>query len=448
MKKQLISIAILFSLLLTLMSGCKKPNQESGAAAVPQDPVNPSVEQPIDQPTDDPITEEPMDTPLAVQDLTAEAAYDTGFPVKPPDEAFIKGQMDFSVEIFRRAAQKAQCKNTLIAPISISMALAMAANGAEGQTEQQLLDLLGGHSIEDLNAYYLNWRSNLLGEQKATLHIANSIWIRDQLGFEANPTFLSANAKYYDAQVFKAPFNEIGKIAINDWVKQKTDGMIPQLIGDLPPETMMILINALSFDAQWSDPYRESQVQDGFFYSIDGEKQNAKMMKSTEYGYLEGEGAIGFTRYYQGGRFVFGALLPQEGTFEDYVGSLSGEKLLELLRNVRGAQVHAQLPQFSLEYSASMKEILEEMGSSAAFSGGFGKMSNEDLSVGDVLHKTVIEVNEDGTRAAAATAVLFDKSAAPMAEIKEVTLDRPFIYFIFDRETNLPLFIGTLTSLK
>lgn len=444
MKKQLISIAILFSLLLTLMSGCKKPNTESGALADPQQVVSSSA----DQPTDDPITEEPMDTPLAVQDLTAEVAFTEEFPLQPPDEPFIRGQMDFSLDLFRQITQKTRCKNTLIAPLSVSMALAMAANGADGKTEQEMQQVLGGHPMDKLNAYYLNWRVGLQGNEKTKLRIANSIWIRDLQGFEAKDAFLASNAKYYDSQVFKAPFNSIGEKAINEWVEEKTDGMIPQLIEGLHPETMMVLINALSFDAQWADPYTKHRVTDGIFHSIDGKKENAKMMNSTEYSYLEGDGAIGFTRNYAGGRYAFGTLLPTEKSLEEYVSTLDGETLLEILKNKQTTQVRAQLPKFSSQFKMSMNEALKAMGMPSAFVGGFGKMSNAELFIGNVLHQAVIEVTEDGTRAAAATAVEMDKSAAPMEEPKVVTLDRPFVYFIFDRETNLPLFIGTLTSLE
>lgn len=438
MKRQVISITILFSLLLTLMSGCKKPNTESGAVAGLEEHQIHSLG--VQE-------EQPSDTPLAVQDLTAEVAYDDGFPVKPPDEVFIKGQMDFSMDLFQRIAQKERCKNTLIAPISVSMALAMAANGADGETLQEMQQVLGGHSVEDLNAYNLNWRVNLSGEQKAKLKIANSIWIRDMYGFEAKNDFLAANAKYYNAQVFKAPFNEIGKNAINNWVKEKTDGMIPQLMNEIKPETMMILINALALDASWADPYTKHRVTDGIFHSIDGKKQKAKMMSSTEYSYLEGDGAIGFTRKYEGGQLAFGALLPTEQSLEEFVDSLDGETLLNILKNKKATQVRAQLPQFSSKFDIKMNEILEAMGMPSAFRGGFSKTSNDDLFIGQVLHKATIEVNENGTRAAAVTAISLDKSAAPMEEPKIVNLDRPFLYFIYDCETNLPIFIGTLTSL-
>ncbi len=433
--KRYFAVLMIFCLLLLMMAGCKKANTESSAAAFPEDQSNPSSEQQGEQ------------SLAAVQDLTAEVAYDDGFPVKPPDEAFIKGQMDFSMDLFQRIAQKERCKNTLIAPISVSMALAMAANGAEDETLHEMEQVLGGHSVEDLNAYNLNWRVNLSREQKTKLKIANSIWIRDMYGFEAKNDFLAANAKYYNAQVFKSPFDKTGTAAINNWVNNKTDGMIPQLMEQINPETMMLLINALALDAPWAEPYTEYQIRDGIFHSADGKEQKAKMMSSTEYSYLEGDGAIGFTRKYEGGQLAFGALLPTEQSLEEFVDSLDGETLLNILKNKQATQVRAQLPQFSSKFDITMNEILEAMGMPSAFRGGFSKMSNDDLFIGQVLHKATIEVNENGTRAAAVTAISMDKSAAPMEDPKIVTLDRPFLYFIYDCETNLPIFIGTLTSL-
>lgn len=435
--KKILSLMMILTLLLSVMAGCKKANEQSS------DPAGY-----VESSSSDPSEDQPFELPKEVQDLTAEVAYDTGFIVMPPDEAFIQGQMDFSMDLFRQIASKTRCKNTLIAPLSVSMALAMTANGAEGQTLAEMQAVLGNQPIDKLNGYYMNWRVALQGGEKTKLRIANSIWIRDLQGFEAKDAFLASNAKYYDSRVFKAPFNSIGQKAINDWVKEKTDGMIPQLIEDLRPETMMILINALSFDGLWVDPYKEHQVTDGTFHTAEGKEQKAKMMNSTEYSYLEGEGVIGFTRNYEGGRYAFGALLPTEKTLEEYVANLDGATLLGILGTKKSVQVRAKLPKFSSHFKVSMNEALKEMGMQSAFEGGFGKMSNDDLFIGNVLHEAVIEVTEGGTRAAAATAVEMDKSAAPMEEIKVVTLDRPFLYFIFDRETNLPIFIGTLTSLK
>ncbi len=443
MKKWMRLIALILStfLLLGMMSGCKRAEEEELATLGPNLPAQ-TPSEPQKEP--EPISP----TPLAVTELTKDISYTEEWPDKAPDEAFIAAQMDFSAEIFRRAASKSGCKNTLISPLSISMALAMTANGASGKTAEQMLNILGGHTVDDLNAYLGNWRLALQNDPKATLRMGNSIWIRDLKGFDAKEKFLQDNAKYYHSQVFKAPFNSFGIEQMNLWVEQQTNGMIPEMIERLNPDTMMVLMNAIGFDALWSDPYSDHSIREEPFTTLEGKEQKAKMMHSSEYTYLEGEGAIGFLRYYQGGRYAFGALLP-EGDFEKYVETLSGDALLKILRNKQKTQVRASLPQFKHKYRSSLKKVLEEMGMPAAFEGGFENMSNTDLFISDVLHEAVIEVHKDGTRAAAATAVMMDKATAPKPEEpKVVTLDRPFVYFILDTQTNLPIFIGTLTSIE
>lgn len=450
--KKFLSVWMILSLLLVLMAGCKKPDAESGAPAEVIE--NSAGDQPGDAPEQqvhlpNQPAEQPIETPLAVEDLTAEVSYDESWPMQEPDAKFISGQMNFSVELFRRVAAKERCKNTLISPFSVSMALAMAANGADGQTAEEMQKVLGGHSVEELNAYFGNWYNALKNTEQAELHIANSIWIRNERGFEAKEPFLANNAKFYRSQVFKAPFNHIGVQKVNEWIDANTDGMIPQMLQEIRPETMMLLINALAFDAEWAEPYEEYQVRPEVFHSLEGEEQEAEMLGSSEHHYLEGEGVAGFYRTYKGGKYAFGALLPAEGTFEDYIEGFSGEELLSLLENEQSTEVHVQLPKFKKDYSATLNEILMDMGMPSAFEGGFANMSNEDLYIGEVLHKTLIEVHEGGTRAAAATIISMDKATAMVGEEPKVLkLDRPFIYFIFDQDTKLPLFIGTLTSLE
>ena len=450
MKKiRLMALLTALCLLLCCFTACKREDggeilAGSGGGGIAEGEKDPSAGTQL--PNEPAAVPDP--TPLAVVDLTEGVSYDESWPDLSPDAEFCAKQMDFSVELFRKAAQKSRCKNTLIAPISVTMALSMAVNGAEGKTEAEMLAVLGGFTADELNSYLGNWWIDLKNDERCALQMANSIWIRDVAGFEAKEPFLANVAKYYRAQVFKAPFNEIGVQKINGWVDENTDGMIDQLVEELRPETMMMLINALAFDAQWKEPYTDDHVRKASFTTLEGKKQTAQMMYSTESTYLEGEGAVGFLRPYAGGKYSFGALLPEEGTFEQYVGNLTGAQLSALLENKQTATVNARLPQFTNEYSVNLNDTLKEMGMPSAFIGGFGKMSSEDLLIGEVLHKSVIEVTQSGTRAAAVTSVAMDKYSMPFDDPKTVTLDRPFIYFILDNETNLPIFMGTVTSIQ
>lgn len=446
MKRGMRAIALTMGLIVLLMAfgGCKRPDEELSAQAGSEVP---SIGEPS-TPMTEPEEKEPFSpTPLAIKDLTEEVSYDDGWPDMHPDAQFCAKQMNFSIELFRRAAEKEGCENTLVSPLSVTMALAMTANGAEGTTAQEMLNLWGGYSVNDLNALLGNWRMSLESGEKPALKIGNSIWIRDMKGFEVKEKFLQDNAKYYHSQIYKAPFDAACVNAINTWVNNETEGMIPQILDRLDAESRMVLINAVSFDAQWLAPYSKSFSEP--FTALNGKEQTAQMMYSHESTYLEGEEAIGFLRPYKDGRYAFGALLP-EGDFQAYVQNFTGAELLDILKNKQSAEVHAALPQFKKDYSASMNDILREMGMREAFRGGFGKMTNikDEFFISEVLHRSSIEVNLDGTRAAAATAVLMESGAAvPQEPPKVVTLDRPFIYFILDTQTNLPIFIGTVTSL-
>jgi serpin B len=216
---------------------------------------------------------------------------------------------------------------------------------------------------------------------------------------------------------------------------------------------MMYLINALLFDAQWENTYSDAALKDGKFTTENGQQQNVTMMHSVEDYYLRDELATGMVKYYAAGGYKFVAMLPNEGvSIKDYVASLSGEKIAKMMQESEFAFVKTQLPKFSYDCSYGLKKILSDMGMPLAFAGGadftdMGTYDGGSLHIGAVIHKTAIEVNKVGTRAAAVTAVqMDDESAAPMDRKNyEITFDRPFVYMIVDRY-NLPLFVGVVNS--
>jgi len=215
----------------------------------------------------------------------------------------------------------------------------------------------------------------------------------------------------------------------------------------------MYLINALSFDAQWQSIYTTSQIRDGKFTTQDGQTRDAQFMYSGEHRYLNDGLAQGFIKYYADAQYAFAALLPNEGlSVEDYVASLSGAGLVDMLCGAQSVQVRAAIPKFECEYSVEMSEILKDMGMTDAFDPmsadftGLGSYNGgkENIFINRVLHKTFIAVDERGTRAGAATAVeMAATAAAPIQEPKTVYLDRPFVYMLIDCENNVPIFIGT-----
>ncbi|MBQ2785054.1 MAG: serpin family protein [Oscillospiraceae bacterium] len=369
-----------------------------------------------------------------------------------PDARFINAQTDFTLRLFKACASD---ENTLVSPLSVMLALAMTANGADGQTKAEMEALLG-MPIDDLNRYLYSYANQLSTSEKAKVAIANSIWYRDDPTLTVNKPFLQTNADYYGASAYKAPFDDSTVSDINNWTKEKTDGMIDKIIDQISSDTMLYLINALVFDAKWERPYKDTtQVYEGHtFTANDGTEQKVTMMHQTEHKYLSDSLATGFMKPYAGGNYAFAALLPNEGvSIEEYVASLTAEGLQKTLNSAQNASVFASIPQFRYDYDIELKDVLMEMGMPTAFDGAradftpMGTCDRGNLYIGSVLHKTHITVDTQGTRAAAVTKVEM-KAEGAYSPKYEVTLDRPFVYLILDMETNLPLFIGTVLSIE
>ena len=359
---------------------------------------------------------------------------------------------DFAVRLFQASEKSGE--NTLVSPLSVLCALAMTANGAEGETLKQMEAVLG-MTAEDLNGYLYSYRKDLSQGEKFKLSLANSIWFTEDGRFTVDRDFLQLNADYYGADIYQAPFNAQTCKDINSWVRRNTDGMIPEILDQIPQEAVMYLVNALAFEAEWSKIYEKHQVRDGQFTKEDGTKQNVDFMYSSEGVYLEDEKAAGFIKYYKGGRYAFAAMLPNEGvSVSDYIASLNGESLNAMLADPKHTTVFASIPKFEMEYSAELSEILKAMGMPRAFDSEnaeferLGVFADGNIYIGRVLHKTFISVGEKGTKAGAATVVELSGEAAAPQEPKQVYLDRPFVYMLVDCENNIPFFIGTVMDIK
>ena len=370
-----------------------------------------------------------------------------------PDDANIAA-MNFSVGLLQTYANATKepgsgDANLLISPFSVYFALGMLENGAKGETLSELEDVLG------LNPGQMNsFAKEYMNQIPEELKIANSIWYTSHERFTVEDAFVNSLEGYFDAEVYEAAFDNGTCEEINDWVADKTDDTIKEIISEIPADAVMYLINALAFEAEWEETYEEGQIRDGVFTVSEGIEQTVDMMYSEESYYIEDENAKGFIKYYDDREYAFVALLPNEelGVF-NYIRSLTGEDLLEMLENPVEVPVFACMPQFKIEDEVKLKDILEEMGMSLVFDAdsadlsGLGSSTAGNLYVDEVFHKTYIEVSPVGTKAGAATSVMIrDESAVFHEEIKEVYLNRPFIYMIIDCDNNQPLFMGTVNS--
>ena len=354
--------------------------------------------------------------------------------------------LDFSARLMKYANQKG--KNSLISPISALYALSMTANGAKGETLAEM-EAVMGLPIEDLNRWLYSYGISL---DTKVLNLANSIWISNRADFTVNPQFLQINANYYGADIYRAPFDNTTVRDVNRWVDHKTKGMIPEIVSKLDG-SLMALINALCFEAAWEDEYDDADIRPDTFTLEDGTEKTVDYLHSVEDRFVQDDDAKGFVKYYKGGRYAFLAMLPNEGiTVEQYLDSLSGESIQHILDGTEQVSVRVSIPKFETEFSVELTKVLKEMGMNAAFDGnladfsGMGTVSDGNLVIDQVLQKTYICVDEEGTKAAAATVVIIAPTSAPITRVEQVDLDRPFVYLLMDMENGIPLFIGTMMN--
>ncbi|MBQ8632609.1 MAG: serpin family protein [Lachnospiraceae bacterium] len=395
------------------------------------------------------ITEPQIQSKNLMEDLTTPTPGEEDTPANLENQYPLSG---FGTKLLQQTVASAKAdENVLVSPLSVLLALYMTANGADGNTKAQMMEVLG----DNLNEYLKTYQESLPQGEDYKLHIANGIWFRDEEFLKVQEEFLRVNQQYFDAALYKAPFNDTTCKEINNWVKENTDGMIDSILDEISPDAVLYLINALSFDAKWQKPYNEYSVhKDRTFTKEDGTKQKATLMYSEESTYLEDEKATGFLKYYKDKKYAFAALLPKEGvTVAEYVAWLNGENLQNTLNNAKRTSVNAALPKFETEYDILLNDVLIGMGMPDAFSSSaadFSKMATSErgeIYINRVLHKTFISVDELGTKAGAVTAVEMTDECAPM-EVYNVHLDRPFVYMLIDCETNQPFFIGTMMDVE
>ena len=390
---------------------------------------------------------------IAADSLTADVAAQ---PVTPSGALDLAAQTpalsEFGIRLFEHALTEGE--NTLISPLSVLTALSMTANGAKGETLAQMESVLG-LPLAALNDYSYFYVTQMPQSDRCKVSVANSIWFTQDDRFTVNRAFLQTAVDYYSASVFRAPFDQTTCDAINGWVKNETDGMIDRILDEIPADAVMYLINALSFDAEWSSIYETTQIYSDRFTQADGSQTTVEFMRSEEELYLEDDLATGFVKYYSGGDYAFVDLLPNEGiTPEEYIASLTGENLTDLLSNPIQTTVYATLPKFETEFNAELSSLLAAMGMPNAFGSsladltGLGTSTAGNLYINRVLHKTFLSVDERGTKAGAVTVIEVNDECAPFVEDpKTVTVDRPFVYLIVDCTTNLPLFLGVTQTI-
>lgn len=366
-------------------------------------------------------------------------------------DEFKRKVADFSFALFQGIVTKDD-SNDLISPLSAILCLAMLANGADNQTKTQMEAALG-MDVERLNRSLYAYTSSLYHADDCKLSLADSIWFRDEKNWlHINEEFLQTNADWYDAQIYAAPFDDTTLKDINAWCKHYTDGMIEKMIERIDTETVMYLINALTFDAKWAEKYEESDVAEGRFTNYNGSQETVQMLSSQEDTYLTAQGVRGFAKNYTGDQYSLVALLPDEGIdLYDYIQTLDGASWMSLWNSRKTADVTVKMPEFTYSSNMKLNDTLKAMGMTDMFAenADFSKLGYSEIDnihCSEVCQKAFIQVDRNGTKAAAITWGGMANCGIDI-ETRIVILDRPFVYLIVDNTTGLPLFIGAVTAL-
>ena len=395
------------------------------------------------------------------QELKSDKKYDTSPEVSFSDfETLVDGNNEFALELYRQLSD-GDDGNLFFSPYSLSVALAMTYAGAEGATREQMAETLNFIlEEEDLHAAFNKLAIELAkrgegnkseDEEGFKLNVVNAIW--GQVEYEFLSDYLDTLAVNYDAGLRLLDFvsdPEACRRTINEWVSEQTEGKIEDLIkkGIISEVTRLVLTNAIYFNAAWDKPFDEDKTSDGIFYLPDGTTVTVPMMHQTEdFGYTEGVGYQAVELKYDGNELSMLIILPEDGNFEQFKATFDAQRLDGIVENIRTATVTLSMPKFEYSSQFSVKDALVTMGMKDAFSmvaDLSGIDGSYDLFIEDVVHKAYVSVDEAGTEAAAASAVIINLKG--ILEQAEVNLDHPFIYLIRDIETNTILFVGRVMN--
>jgi len=375
-----------------------------------------------------------------------------------PEQELVQTSNAFAFEIFRKVEELAEEQNTFISPLSISMALHMTANGAEGATKEEMKTVLGvsqlsdteaNQAVEDLTELLLNM------DKKVALSIANSIWYKDL--FTLREEFSRLIREQYDGRIEGLDFSkpETVKNTINSWVEQKTNGKIKDLLEDVPANAVMYLVNAIYFKADWQYQFDAGKTEDAPFFPENASEVQVPTMFS------EGVKLRSFFHEkfrlvelpYGNGQYQMSILLPHtDYSTDDVLAEMDADSFAQWTTHADTVITELYMPKFKSEFKMELKPSLIEMGMEkpfgpeADFSNFFQEDIGSDLFISKVIHQSFIEVNESGTEAAAATAVEISYTSATPPVPPVVRIDRSFVYLIHEKHSGAILFAGRMLN--
>ncbi len=361
----------------------------------------------------------------------------------------------FAFDLLSQIVSGQPGQNIFISPFSAATALQMVANGAAGQTKTEMQRVLHTTGIAplELNADCKTLNQSLNSQKAVVLDLANGIWYQND--FQLKPAFVSDNRKFFDAELAPVDFlSPSSARMINDWADKKTFGKIQGVVSfPFPPATEVVLANAIYFKGKWEEQFMKNLTLPRNFHFPDGSvKQVPMMSKRHSFSYQEGDGFQAVELPYVGDRLEMILFLPATGSspqqlLEKFKGETWRDKILPRFSLYEG---FLAFPKFKLDYDVTLNEPLEALGMRQAFSGNadFSLMADKPVCISEVKQKSYVDVDEEGTEAAAVTTVTVTALAMPMRPARNFTMivDRPFFFVITDRQTQTILFMGIVNN--
>jgi len=374
-------------------------------------------------------------------------------PTQPVDDRLLTANTRFGFKLFSEVLKQTPGQNVTISPSSVAIALSMTYNGASGETKQAMAQALElqGLTLQEINQGNAALETALENaDPKVKLAIANSLWGRQ--GFQFRPEFLQQNRQFYGAEISTLDFGSPTAVrTINNWVSQRTEGKIPSIVDQLEPNDVLYLINAIYFKGNWTTQFDPGNTAFRPFFKLnETQEQHPFMSQTGNYRYVETAHFQSISLPYGDRRLSMVILLPKaDSSLAELQRNLTPENWQRWMQQMRSREGSIQLPKFKQEFSIGLNDTLKSLGMGVAFDRNraeFGGISNEQIYINKVQHKTFIEVNEEGTEAAAATSVGIGVTSAPIDGPFQMVCDRPFFYAIRDNQTGSLLFMGTMVD--
>lgn len=366
------------------------------------------------------------------------------------EEQIVSSSSAFGFELFKEISKTETDRNVIISPLSISTAFGMALNGAENLTYEQMRDVLGliNMSRDDINSSYKTLNELLTGiDNKVEFTSANSIWYRT--GFQIENSFLNVNRDFFNAEVTEADFDNPATVnLINNWVKEATNEKIDKIIENIDRDLVMYLINAIYFKGTWQYQFDKDLTHDDLFYIKSGISIPIKMMQQkNKFRFYSNTGFKAVELPYGNDSYGMIIVLPnQETGIDSFIQSFDADKFDLMKSNFTEHELTLYFPRFKLEYESKLNDYLIALGMADAFSpakADFRRITTvEQIYINEVKHKTFVEVNEEGTEAAAVTSIGIGLTS--IGEEVTFRVDQPFLFFIYEKHTGTILFSGKI----